>query len=614
MKYLGRRDNMATEVQDFKPLPLISTMPIDNRSRAYGMRHGVMVEKGVIVTEEKMVGCKEIFKRKMEYYTAYPDMFVEEVLIPTGSGFQLLFTQRIFLRSIMRVSRIHLTASRGYSKTFLAILGFVLKAIFQPGSKLAVTAPSKKQAEQVAKDKWADLIDKFPLLEKEVTGFTTSTGNVRWNFKNGSFIEVTAPLETTRGRRFHGILFDEARDHDGDKVNTIMLPTLSDPRKILGTGLVNPNEPHQCQIYATSASSKSSYNYEKLIDLFQMAIINPKSAAAFGIDYRIPVAEGLLDLQGVQNMRFDPTFNESAFAREYLSTYTSDNEDSWFNFDRLSRHRKLKRAEWVNEKVDSNKVYYSMSVDVGRLNDQTAVTVMKNYIQEHTIKTNVVNIIILGRTPETKPFSIQARDLKEIIRAYDCRDVIIDTNGLGISLADEMIRTHIANDGTELPPLGFINDNNYKAIQPKGAPQILYSLKASQQLNSLMYSNAFSRINGGLVDFLITEQQAKNTLLGTKKGQAMSLAVRTHYLMPYEMTTKLFEEMGNLRLKAGAGGLGNIVLERINERFPKDRFSSLIMGLMRVKEQEEAIVKHTRKSRTGEPRQFTFYTPRRGNR
>lgn len=52
------------------------------------------------------------------------------------------------------------------------------------------------------------------------------------------------------------------------------------------------------------------------------------------------------------------------------------------------------------------------------------------------------------------------------------------------------------------------------------------------------------------------------------------------------MTTKLFEEMANLRLKRTGAGL-DIVLEQINSRFPKDKYSAFAYGLWRIKEIEE---------------------------
>lgn len=595
----------TTKRRDVQPLPLIDTLPTDEVTSAYGIRDGTPVEKGVIVTLEKMVESEKYLQQKFQYYSVYPDLFVDEVLVPTDSDFNLLFSQRVFLRAMMRYNQVHITASRGYSKTFLAVLAMVIKAIVQPGSKLVITAPSKGQAEQIAKDKWVDLVSKFPLLDKEIASRTGSKGNVRWIFKNDSFLEVSAPLETTRGRRFHAILFDETRDQDGEKINTIMLPTLSDTRKMVGSGRVNPHEPHQAQIYTTSASAKSSYNYEKLVDLFQLSIIQPHTSITFGVDYRVPVAEGLISNQYVQNMRFDPTYKDSDFAREYLSTYTSDNEESWFNFNRMNNHRVVKRAEWSPRGSGETEYFYTISADVGRIHDNTAVMVFKNRLKNNEVHSNIVNIIVLGRTNESKQFSIQARDLKMLIQAFNAEDVVIDTNGLGVALADEMIKSHTGPRGEDLPPLGFMNDDTYLKVQPADAPKVLYSLKANKQLNSNMYSNVYSRINGGQVDFLISETEAKNKLLSTKKGQSMTLVERTQFLMPYEMTSKLFEEMGNLRLKQRTAT--DIDLERINTRFPKDRFSALIMGLYRIKEREDQLVKSARRSKFTRS-DLTFYT------
>ncbi|MDT3386809.1 MAG: hypothetical protein LIR46_03445 [Bacteroidota bacterium] len=56
------------------------------------------------------------------------------------------------------------------------------------------------------------------------------------------------------------------------------------------------------------------------------------------------------------------------------------------------------------------------------------------------------------------------------------------------------------------------------------------------------------------------------------------------------MTTKLFEEMANLRLKRTGVGL-DITLEQINSRFPKDKYSAFAYGLWRLKELEEEAFK-----------------------
>ena len=71
---------------------------------------------------------------------------------------------------------------------------------------------------------------------------------------------------------------------------------------------------------------------------------------------------------------------------------------------------------------------------------------------------------------------------------------------------------------------------------------------------------------------------------------------RIERLMPHEMTSRLFDEMANLRLKKL--GANDIVLERINSRYPKDKYSSFAYGLWLIKEfEEELYKKHTRTER-----------------
>lgn len=193
-------------------LPNINSVIRKDEVKKYGMRDGTIIEKSVAVSEEKMIEWEAHLKEKFEYYCAYPDRFVDEVLTPTDSNFKLLFTQRIFLRAMMRFNSIHITAARGFSKTFISVLALILKCIFQPGSQIAITAPSKTQAADIGRQKMNDILTRFPLLRKEIIG----DGNFGKDyavlpFRNGSRLEITAALESTRGRRYSALMCDELR-------------------------------------------------------------------------------------------------------------------------------------------------------------------------------------------------------------------------------------------------------------------------------------------------------------------------------------------------------------------------------------------------------------------
>jgi hypothetical protein len=117
----------------------------------------------------------------------------------------------------------------------------------------------------------------------------------------------------------------------------------------------------------------------------------------------------------------------------------------------------------------------------------------------------LVNLYVIARVAETKTFSQQAMDIKKIMKEFNPREVVIDTNGLGVGIADEMIKEQIDEFGNIYPAYAFHNDENYYAVQPKSAPKILYGIKANGPLNSKIHGNAYSRLSSGLVKFLVTE-------------------------------------------------------------------------------------------------------------
>lgn len=499
---------------------------------------------------------------------------------------------------------------RATSKTFLSILALFLQCIFMPGTKRFIVATFKVQAAKVAKEKIVELYDHWPLLRREVFGgdISDTPGNfgkdyITIKFRNNSQLDVVGG-DGTRGLRRMGGLLDELRDADATEITEIVLPLMNVARR-LPDNTVNPKEPNAQQIVMTSAGVKTSYAYDKLIDMFENSIISPKDSFVIGMDYRIPIMHDLLDRQFIKKLKSSPSFNEESFGREYMSLWTGSSEESWFNFDKLQKYRKIKNPELHAKNRISANEFYLISADVGRLHDSTVCCIFRiNIIQEKYYAT-LVNIIVLGRTPETKPFSIQAADLKKIIRDYHPKEVVIDTNGLGVGLGDEMIRVHYDENGEVLPAYGFFNDDNYKKVQPKDAINILYGIKANGPLNSKIHGNAYSRISSGSCRFLIKEQEAKSALLATKVGQKMKIEERIKRLMPHEMTTKLFQEMANLRLKR-TGGM-DIVLEQINPRFPKDKYSAFAYGLYRIKELEEENYKKKR-HRSGGKRQLVFFS------
>lgn len=583
---------------------------IDLSQIKIGVKDGTEVEKGVVLNEDYLEKNQHNIESVMQFFTAYPDIFLD-IITPEEENLHLFFYQRITLRAVMRYKEVFITAPRAFSKSFITILGLILQCIFVPNSKRFICANAKTQAAQIAKEKIMEIYQHWPLLRKEVLGceLTDTPGNfgkdyVTLKFRNGSQFDVVGALDTARGGRRHSGLIDEVRDADEQAISEVVLPLLNVSRR-LPDNTVNPNEPNQQIMYMTSAGVKGSFAYDKLISVFENSIINPKVAFCFGCDYRVPMLHGLISKDFINGLKMDPSFNEESFAAEYQSIWRGGSEDAWFSYDKLQRYRKIKNPEWHAKSGAAQDFFYIISVDVGRIHDQSVVTVFRVNRTETKFFATVVNIIVIGRTPETKPFTVQAKDLKQIIREFNPEFVVIDGNGLGVGLCDEMIKTQIADDGSILPPYCFMNNDDYLKIQPKDGIKILYMMKANAGLKSQINGNAYAWLMSGKVRFLIKEQEAKSSLLSTKVGQKMSTENRIKRLMPHEMTTKLFEEMGNLRIKRTGS---DIILESINARFPDDKYYSFAYGLWRIKELEEEYYRKKRRRSTGQKRCLMFYT------
>lgn len=582
----------------------VFTQKIDANGITKYFRDGIELEKGVALTTDRIESNRQTYEKVWQFFSAYPDLYID-FITPSDSEITLFFYQRIFLRALMRFKQVAIIAPRAFSKTFISVLGIILQCIFIPKTKRFICAPKKEQGAKVAKEKFDEIFDRFPLLRKEVLSYTTSPDNIKLTFRNGSIFDVVAALDSQRGGRRAGGLVDELRDHDPDTINEVVLPLMNVKRR-MSNGRVNPYEPQPQQLWMSSAASKSSYCYEKIIELLESEIINPDATFVWGVDYRVPMMHGLLDKQYINEIKMSQTVKDDSFAREYLGHFTGSVEDSWLDYDKLTKYRRLINPELVNKIKPDEDAFYLISVDVGRFQCQTVATIFKVYRKQDYFVYRVVNIVVIGVGKTVHHFDEQSLEIKRLIERYNPLEVVVDTNGVGAGLMDFIIKPTIGDD-TVYPAYCAINDDNYsKKLYPDAIP-LVYSLKSNATLDSKIHANLYTTLNSGRVHFLAREQEIKNKLLSTKVGQKMKLEKRMARIYPHEITTRLFEELANLRLKQ-SGGL-EIKLERVNTHMGKDKVSSLEYGLWRLKEIEENYYKKQRRKQKGK-RKLTFYTQR----
>lgn len=96
------------------------------------------------VTPERIEAIKPVLKQYISFWRAYPDIFVETVLVRDNpENFHLYFYQRVMLRVIMRHKYAYCTFPRAMGKSFMAVLILMLRCILYPRSHLFVSTGGK---------------------------------------------------------------------------------------------------------------------------------------------------------------------------------------------------------------------------------------------------------------------------------------------------------------------------------------------------------------------------------------------------------------------------------------------------------------------------------------
>ena len=76
-------------------------------------KDGILLEKGVNLTQERIEKNIDFYNLLFDYFTAYPDLFID-LITPSESNFKLFFYQRIFLRASLRFRYHYCVAPRAF--------------------------------------------------------------------------------------------------------------------------------------------------------------------------------------------------------------------------------------------------------------------------------------------------------------------------------------------------------------------------------------------------------------------------------------------------------------------------------------------------------------------
>ena len=548
------------------------------------------------ITESDLDEHIDEIREQIAFYRAYPDIFVDHMK-GENSIFKFRPFQRILLRCFFRYKYVYVVFARGFSKTFTSILGSLLICVLYPNSQLFVTSESKTQAASLIQAKQTELLRLLPFLANEFKlgrgeGGKQTDDRTLLICKNGSMFDNLPAIETSRGQRRTGGSIEEIIRCDGDAIQEIIVPTMNVDRT-LGDGTSDPTEilNHSTR-YVTTAGWKGTYAYDMFLDTIFGSLVEPNKYMWLGGNYELSILEGAITREFVYEQKL--TSSPSGFSRELESLWSGSNDNAYFSIENFNDNRTILYAEEEYSIKEGQNSYYIIGVDVGRSTGScpTEIVVLKvlprgdNYPAMHCVWIETI---------EGVHFKRQAIVVKQFCEKYNAKHVVIDANGIGSGLLDEMVIGQIDDKtGAYYQPYGVFASYGSKDLVAEYKKYItsdtkenmIVSMKAHAPENTEGYSFLASQIKANNVKFLVDESEARDRLelMGATKN--MTKVQIESKLLPYVRTSFLRDQLNNLEDTSGDGNV-NILIKRTNSDIQKDKVSALMYAMYHIKKLHE---------------------------
>lgn len=548
-----------------------------------------MTKEQIINFQDDSVFGKNLYKyvEFTSWVNWYPDLFLN-LIIPESGGIKLHMDQRIYLRSVLRFCSIYGVFPRGYGKTFDEVLAMYIVAIRFPDIDLALTAQTKENAAELLKDKTLEIIKFYPMFENELMGGTIKSGtsfsknDAEVRFKSGGRIDVLANAQQSKGQRRKRINIEESALLNDVLYQDVLKPIPEVPRYTIGKlAVVNPEELNQQINFFTTSGFRGSDEFQRSIRMLDN-MINLKGEIVLGSSWFLACWYGRGSTKS-QILQKKKEMSPIAFAQNYESRWIGSSDDALVDINKLMNCRTLTTPMINYNKLDEE---FYLGVDVARsqkaTNNQSSIAVgrvIRNKESNRIMSIEIPNIMTVSNVLN---FSAQACLVKKTKNNFLAKAVIVDGNGLGAGLIDELLKeSYDPVTGEYLGCWNTINTDNEPEI--KGAEKCLFDMKA-QHFQSKVVTDFIDSVEGGKLKLLEKKQESDFT---HKDNQNMDLKV-----LPYIQTDFLFEEIANLKLKHMSNGA--LSVEKVVKKMDKDRFSALSYLIFYITEYCSAIkIKNT---------------------
>lgn len=482
-------------------------------------------------------------------------------------------------------------------KSYIIAIYCVIRAILYPSSNIVLSSGTKGQARLIITEKIFALKNNSKNVEREIKEFKTSANECYVVFKNGSKITAVTSGDSARGYRANILIVDEFRLITKETLDQILRPFLNVNRT--PPYLQNPKYSHLTEenkeIYISSAWYKNHWIWDSFKSYLN-GMIAGKDYFVAVLPWQLSVYHNLLSRKRVEQQITEDDFDQMSWDMEYEALFVGENENAYYKLDDIQKCRTLPKPfypptdrEFVEAKDTPRKRLSNMPKQAGEIrivsmdialmgsskavkNDTTAFTLMRLLPQGEEYRRDVVYMESLaGQHSE-----LQAIRLKQLYYDFEGDYVAMDTNGNGIAVFDAVTKVlYDPNRDVEYPAWTVMNSESMDDRKmDKNAIPLIYSIKATAELNHKVATGLRSAFEKKKIRLLINDIEAKEDLIEKKGFLKKTSEEQVYLLKPFSQATALTNELVNLIYRVQGG---YIKIEEVGTT-TKDRYSSIGYG------------------------------------
>lgn len=520
------------------------------------------------------------------FYRSNPHRFAQDFL-----HLDLKLFQKILLVMMDYCTNFCYIAARGQGKSWLIAVFCCIRCILYPGTKICISSGKRSQSIEILEKIRSELIPKSDLLDNEIKALTITTQKAEVLFRGGSFIKVVTASDTARGNRANILILDEFRMIPLDTVETVLrnfLTARRTPGYLKKPEYAHLQEPNK-EVYLSSAYFKSHWSYKKVKSFCKNMLDDKRKYFVCGLPYQLSIKEDIMDAQAVEDKMSESSFNEVTWSMENECLWFGDNEGGFFSYDSIDSNRKIqfpwlppskygvpidKRLQIPPKKNGEIRI---ISADIALMsstkkvkNDATAIVITSS--MPNTMGKFCTNVMYTT-VAEGKHTQDQAIMIRRLYEDFDCDYIAIDAQGVGMGVYDTLARDLYDSDlGITYPALSCYNNDEMAARCPREAKRVIWSIKASADLNSDCAYLLREGFASNRIRLLVNEYDADKYMSAFKGYEKLSPEEKDELRKPYLDTTLLIKEIINLQAEAKDN---NRIKVKEKSGMRKDRYSSL---------------------------------------